>query len=244
MRKYLILGSLFFAVVVCASIPAFVLLEPCHSLSVIPTSTKERADAALSAEQSNKQNYKNLILYNGTSGVIVCVGDSITKGNADPDNWPYQLGALLKVKVINQGANGETTRNMLDRINNATAPRPEYVIIAGGINDLNALVPASIIESNIATMCQRVQSQHSAPVLCTVTPETIPHFQRPDALNAWIKNYAIEHKYPLIDFYSVVDSNRTYLSSDGIHPSSAGYTAMANAAAKVLTANETETKRR
>jgi lysophospholipase L1-like esterase len=132
---------------------------------------------------------------------------------------------------------------MLDRINDALAVHPKYVIIAGGVNDLNAFVPASIIESNIATMCQRVQSQHAAPVLCTVTPEFLFH-KDPAKLNEWITNYARSNGYPLIDFYSVVNSNRTYLSSDGIHPSSAGYTAMANAATKVLTANETVTKRR
>ncbi len=170
--------------------------------------------------------------------LIVCVGDSITEGLANPNNWPYHLKARLDGNwtVVNQGVGGAKTADMLAGINATLQLDPHFVIILGGTNDLaNGAVPLATTEANIRAMCTRVESYGAVPVLCTVPPDSYQLAQR-DILNAWIAEYAVVKGYPLIDFYSVIDnpqnpghSNPTLVMSDGIHPNAAGYAAMGNA---------------
>ena len=170
--------------------------------------------------------------------LIACVGDSITEGQADPNNWPYHLKARLggDWEVVDQGVGGAKTADMLASLNSTLALDPQFVIIMGGTNDLaNGEVPLATIEANINAMCTLVESHGAVPVLCTVIPNSY-HLAQRDILNAWIAEYATLKGYDLIDFYSVIDnpsnpgySNPALVMSDGIHPNAAGYIAMGNA---------------
>lgn len=170
--------------------------------------------------------------------LIVCVGDSITEGLANPNNWPYHLKTRLDGNwtVVNQGVGGAKTADMLARMNATLQLAPHFVIILGGTNDLaNGAVPLAGTQENIVAMCTQVESYGAVPVLCTVPPDS-NHLEQRDVLNAWIAEYAVVKGYPLIDFYSVIDnpqnpghSNPTLVMSDGIHPNAAGYVAMGNA---------------
>ncbi|MGZ4904751.1 MAG: GDSL-type esterase/lipase family protein [Halobacteriota archaeon] len=167
---------------------------------------------------------------------IVCVGDSITEGFANPNNWPYQLKARLGEdwEVIDQGFGGAKTADMRDRIDASLELDPHFVIIMGGINDLAKRESLETIEGNIGAMCTRVESHGAVPVLCTVTPSG-DYLTQKDDLNAWITDYAHSKGYDLIDFYAVLNdkSNPGHpdhaLVFDGTHPNLTGYTAMANA---------------
>jgi acyl-CoA thioesterase-1 len=168
---------------------------------------------------------------------IVCVGDSITGGFADPDNWPYHLKSRLDEDwdVINQGVGGAFTGYMLGRIDAALDLNPQFVVIMGGINDLRSGIAPKTIQVNIDAICTHVGSCGSVPVLCTVTPASDYVMQLAD-LNAWITEYARLKGYALIDFYAVINnksnpgrSDPTLVSWDGTHPNAAGYVAMGNA---------------
>ncbi|MGZ4905013.1 MAG: GDSL-type esterase/lipase family protein [Halobacteriota archaeon] len=167
---------------------------------------------------------------------IVCLGDSITEGFADPNNWPYQLKARLggDWEVIDHGFGGAKTADMRDSMDAALALDPHFVVMMGGINDLAKGESLGSIEANIDAMCNRVESHGAVPVLCTVTPSGDYPAQK-DALNAWITEYAHSKGYDLIDFYAVLNdkSNPGHpdhaLVFDGTHPNLAGYAAMANA---------------
>ena len=169
---------------------------------------------------------------------IVCVGDSITEGFANPNNWPHQLKTRLDGdwEVVNRGVGGDKTADMLARINDALYLEPHFVIIMGGTNDLaSGEVALTTTQANIRAMCDRVESHGAVPVLCTVPPTKF-HLARQDTLNGWITEYAHLKGYPLIDFYAVIDdpshpgySNPTLVMSDGVHPNAVGYTAMGNA---------------
>ncbi len=169
--------------------------------------------------------------------LIVCVGDSITEGFSDPNNWPYHLKARLggDWEVVDQGVGGAKTADMLARIDAALVLNPHFVIIMGGTNDLaNGGVPLATTQANIEAMCTRVESYGAVPILCTVIPNSYQLAQR-DILNAWIAEYANLNGYDLIDFYAVIDnplnpgySNPALAMSDGLHPNPAGYTAMGN----------------
>ncbi|MGZ4892728.1 MAG: GDSL-type esterase/lipase family protein [Halobacteriota archaeon] len=169
---------------------------------------------------------------------IVCVGDSITLGLPDPNNWPTHLKARLggDWQVVNQGLGGNKTADMLVRIDQALALNPHFVIIMGGTNDLaNGDVPLTTIQANIREMCSKVESHGAVPVLCTVPPDNYSLQQR-DILNGWIAEYANLKGYSLIDFYAVIDnpanpghSNPLLVMSDGLHPNAEGYSAMGSA---------------
>ena len=170
--------------------------------------------------------------------LIVCVGDSITEGFSDPNNWPYHLKTRLggDWEVVDQGVGGAKTADMLARINTALALDPHFVIIMGGTNDIvNGEVPLATTQANIEAMCSRVESYGAVPVLCTVIPSSY-HLAERDSLNAWIVEYANLKGYPVINFYPVIDnplnpghSNPALVMADGVHPNPAGYTAMGNA---------------
>jgi lysophospholipase L1-like esterase len=169
---------------------------------------------------------------------IVCVGDSITEGFADPNNWPYHLKTRLggDWEVVNQGVGGAKTADVLARIDKALVLNPHFVVIMGGTNDLaNGEEKLETVQSNIRAMCTRVESYGAVPVLCTVTPDSF-YLAHRDFLNAWIAEYANSKGYGLIDFYAVIEnpsnpghSNPALVMSDGLHPNAAGYTAMGNA---------------
>ena len=59
---------------------------------------------------------------------IVFLGNSITKGV----DW----NELLGLNISNQGVGGETTEQMLKRIDNVLGEEPKHVFIMSGINDL------------------------------------------------------------------------------------------------------------
>jgi lysophospholipase L1-like esterase len=169
---------------------------------------------------------------------IVSVGDSITEGFSDPNNWPYSLKVRLGGDwlVVNQGVGGAKTADMLVSIDKALALNPHFVVIMGGTNDLaNGEVPLATTQANIREMCTRVESYGAVPVFCTVPPSSF-YLEQRDILNAWIAEYANSKGYDLIDFYTVIDnpsnpghSNPALVMSDGLHPNAAGYTAMGKA---------------
>ena len=168
---------------------------------------------------------------------IVCVGDSITEGFANPDNWPYHLKSRLDEDwdVVNQGVGGAFTSYMLGRIDTALDLKPQFIIIMGGINDLMGGKSPETIQVNIDAICIRVEPYGSVPVLCTITPTSDYIVQLAD-LNAWITEYAHLKGYALIDFYAVINnesnpgrSDPTLVLWDGTHPNATGYAAMGNA---------------
>ncbi len=168
---------------------------------------------------------------------IVCVGDSITEGFADLDNWPYHFKSRLDEDwdVINQGVGGAFTGYIRGHIDTALDLNPQFIIIMGGINDLRNVISPETIQVTIDAICTRVESYGSVPVLCTVTPTSDYVTQLAD-LNAWITEYGHRKGYAVIDFYAVINSESnpgrsdpTLVLWDGTHPNATGYTAMGNA---------------
>ena len=58
------------------------------------------------------------------------------------------------------------------------------------------------------------------------------------SLNAWIKNYALEHKLVYVDYFAaMVDAQgflKKDLSQDGLHPNKKGYEVMAPLAEQAI----------
>jgi lysophospholipase L1-like esterase len=184
---------------------------------------------------------------------VVLIGDSITSrwsGLAPPN----QLSGL---QIINRGIPGDFTARMFSRFNrDVVRLRPRVVVILGGINDI-AQIPLPLIEHNLASMAETAEHHGIQVVLATLPPTglpteehdrdkpsaaTIPHDEivahdgittghdEIQTLNNWIKSFANQKHYTLVDYHSALADDRgNYLkglTTDGIHPSVQGYERM------------------
>lgn len=91
---------------------------------------------------------------------FIFIGDSLTFGYGINKNKSW-IGKLTytrfikneNLKIINQGINGNTTTDMLNRFSeDVSILSPNYVFIMGGTNDLLSNREVSLIISNIELM--------------------------------------------------------------------------------------------
>jgi lysophospholipase L1-like esterase len=141
--------------------------------------------------------------------------------------------------VMNEGFPGErvTDRESMDRFVARLNDRaPEVLLLQEGINDLHAYGPDAVpvITANLRTMIRIAKSRAITVLVATLLPE------RPDACryshqaalvvptNAQIRAMAAAENVELVDLYAAFDGNTAVLlSSDGLHPSEAGYATIA-----------------
>ena len=157
----------------------------------------------------------------------VALGDSITYGYPDPAaGWVAALG------LVNAGVPGERTDQMLARLPGVLATDPNRVLIMGGTNDLAQGVAQAHIVANLRAIVDEVQAAHAEPVLLTIAPRSERRWVGPtDTLNDQIATLAASEAVRLVDVHAVLAApDGTFaagLSVDGIHPTQAGYAAMA-----------------
>ncbi len=185
---------------------------------------------------------------------IVCLGDSITYGfpYGPGASWVRMCSEKLGLKLINQGINGNTTRQMLRRfIPDVVDLKPAYVIIMGGSNDAWVGAGLEKVEQNIAAMVDKAFEAGICPVLglpVTVNFARYGDFLPGDialaaceleAYRNWMEEYAVENSLPVLDFYTPLlnpdtgVANPAYFTDDD-HPNRGGYRVLANAAERVL----------
>ena len=167
---------------------------------------------------------------------VVFLGDSIT------DSWGRQHGKFFPGKPwINRGISGQTTPQMLDRFQaDVLQLHPAAVVLLGGINDIAGNTGAESlpeIKANIRSMVMLAQAAHVRMVLGSVLPAAaIPWRPGTDprqeiaALNTWLAQLAAEQHLVFLNYYpALADPDggmRPGLSSDGLHPTDAGYAVM------------------
>jgi lysophospholipase L1-like esterase len=175
---------------------------------------------------------------------VVFIGNSITEG------WAQFFSAMFPRKpYINRGIGGQTTPQMLVRFRqDVVALKPKVVVILAGINDIAGNTGPStleMIEDNLRTMTEMAKSNGIRVVLSSVLPAYDfpwrPGLQpapKVVALNAWIKDYAAKVGAVYLDYHSAMadarQGMRDGLSSDGVHPTEAGYRVMAPLAEKAI----------
>jgi acyl-CoA thioesterase-1 len=171
----------------------------------------------------------------------VALGDSITAGSdtvatfARGQSWPTYLGATSQEAmhlVFNAGVTGTTSTSGLARYAADVSSRdPSLVTIMLGNNDISNSVPIATWKTNIAALVAAVRADHAAPVLVALAPSNV-YQQTVTTWNHWLRRYAGSQSITLLDPYAALVDPATgdYLaamSSDGIHPTDAGYSAMA-----------------
>jgi lysophospholipase L1-like esterase len=167
---------------------------------------------------------------------IVFMGDSITEA------WGTLDGEFFADKAhVNRGIGGQTTSQMLVRFRqDVIALKPEVVVILGGTNDIaqnGGLTTLEAIEDNLQSMAELARLHGIRVVIASVLPALDypwrPGLQPRDkirALNHWIEGFCGRNRMVYLDFFSAMaDPNgglRHELSTDGIHPTEAGYLLM------------------
>lgn len=158
---------------------------------------------------------------------IVFFGDSITEGG----HWSeiFDNG-----DIQNRGIGGDTTQNLLDRIEQIYTLQPRKLFMMIGVNDLNQALPQAATFANyqkifdgFATHLPRtkIYIQSVLPVNRHwhggAKNEDIP------ALNAFLKTESAKRGYIFIDLNSAFSASNgelnEALSNDGIHLVGGGY---------------------
>jgi lysophospholipase L1-like esterase len=167
---------------------------------------------------------------------VVLFGDSIT------DHWGRGVGTFFPGKpYVNRGIGGQTTPQMLLRFEqDVVALHPAVVVILAGTNDIagnTGLSTPEMIEDNLRAMTAIAQQSGIQVVLASITPAdhygwspTIRPVPAIREVNEWLKSYCASQHLVYLDYYdAMADENgamKPGLSSDGVHPTAAGYAVM------------------
>jgi acyl-CoA thioesterase-1 len=162
--------------------------------------------------------------------VIVAFGDSLTAGfGADPgDSYPDYLEKDLKAKgydyqVINQGISGNTTKDGVDRLEDALRLKPVLVIVAFGGNDGLRGLPIASTRENLDQIVATLLHSGAKVVLGGIT---LPPNYGSDYIRQFNQTYALlaaKYHVPMLPFllqdvYGVPGS----MQADGIHATDEG----------------------
>jgi len=174
---------------------------------------------------------------------IVFLGDSITEG------WKAKRPGFFRAGRVCRGISGQTTPQMLLRMMaDVVDLKPRAVHIMAGTNDVagnTGPMTAEMSEDNFRAM-SAIARQHGITVLLAAIPPAAGFPWRPGletrrpiaALNAWLKAYARESGAIWVDYGRVLDDGsgamKPGLASDGVHPTEAGYDAMATVIEPIL----------
>jgi lysophospholipase L1-like esterase len=142
---------------------------------------------------------------------VVFVGDSLT------GNWKSLKEHFPKLKVVNRGIGGDTSRGVLFRFKEDVLDlHPKAIVMCVGANDLSAHGDPAAVESNVRDMLKaaREQSPEMPFVLCLVPPRDSKEAPaKPgayDDVNKRIKAIGEGQAH-----FAVVDTYSPFLDKDG-----------------------------
>lgn len=177
--------------------------------------------------------------HSGGRGGVVFAGDSII------EQWPTRVVDFPRLKAVNRGINGDTSRELLFRLpKDVLACQPSAVVILIGTNDLSANVPPRRIASFIRRIVDKIERFGGGipVVLCRVLPRAKAPGGFPEKireLNSQIDRLAAGREHVSIcDAFTPLanedGSCREDSFVDGLHLNAAGYGTLAKALNSVL----------
>lgn len=175
--------------------------------------------------------------------VAIGASDSAGVGATAPEqeSWPAVLHRRLPTgsQLLNLGISGSLLRQALDQqLPVALDSAPDLVTVWLAVNDYGARVPLEPYLADLNTMLSELRSKTRATILVGNVPDlsTIPAAGRfdlrfVDRWNAGIGEVVRRHEATLVDLrttWQEVREHPEYISSDGFHPSTAGYRRLAD----------------
>ena len=174
---------------------------------------------------------------------VVFMGDSITEG------WFDKRPGFFTRGRVDRGIGGQTTSQMVLRMmSDVVALRPQAVHIMGGTNDIagnTGPMVAQATQDNVEAMTNIAQCHGIKVMIASVPPAAqfpwspaIETRRSIAALNRRLQRLARRTGATWIDYHPVLDDGtgamKPGLASDGVHPTEAGYDAMATVIQPIL----------
>lgn len=176
----------------------------------------------------------NQVIQNGR---ILAIGASLTEGHGvDPTmNYPSQLQQKLtqegftQYQVFNEGISGNTSQQLLDRVDPLLEEPFEIALLGIGANDSFRGRRVSQTTQNIAQIITKLQDQNTTVILFGIKPGIHRGLKHLDDFEKMYADLAEEFQITLMpNFLTGVALRPSLNNSDGIHPNAAGYTKVVN----------------
>jgi lysophospholipase L1-like esterase len=157
-----------------------------------------------------------------TPGAIVFLGDSITEQGLWNEWFPNRV-------ILNRGIGGETSAQILQRVDAIDAPRAVFLL--AGTNDFPLGYPPQAVADNLTQIVDRLHA--SAPLAKVIVQSILPR-QKPFAreivqTNLRLRQMTAERaqRSHFLDLWPILATgegtlNREY-TGDGLHLNGAGY---------------------
>lgn len=157
--------------------------------------------------------------------MVVALGDSLTYGyGASPETaYPTVLAELTKWRVINAGVNGDTSADVLARVEDIVKQSPDLVLLGVGGNDVLHRIRPDTTRANINATIDNLQSANIDVVLIAEPYFSTSALFGKASDNPLYKDIANVQEVPLYSGgWSAILSDDT-LKPDRIHANAAGY---------------------
>lgn len=192
----------------------------------------------------------NRSVYRGPRAVLI--GDSIT------DFWLNTAPGLFATGVVDRGISGQTCAQIETRFyQDVVRLVPRVVHIMCGTNDIagnGGPTSPDDFANAILAMVDMARANNIAVVIGTILPAGAFSWRagyRPAteivALNGWLREVAQQRGLVLADYYTAMagpdGAMKPGLSSDGVHPTAAGYAVMEPIARAALAQAERQATR-
>jgi lysophospholipase L1-like esterase len=178
-------------------------------------------------------------------------GDSITAGTVTtfngllritiaPQSYPYKLKDLLadrhadqQIEVYNEGSPNEWAADGVTRLpERLTEDSPQVLLLLEGVNDINSGAGVDDTIANLQTMIGEAHNRGLVVFVGTLLPQRAgsqrayaPGLIQP--FNEQLKAMVAANDATLVDLYTPFAADLSLLGPDGLHPTAAGYTKMA-----------------
>lgn len=156
---------------------------------------------------------------------VVALGDSLTYGYGANDEtaYPTVLAELSKWNVVNAGVNGDTSADVLYRVNKVVQHNPDLVLLGVGGNDVLQRIAPDTTRANIIATIDTLQFKNIDVVLIAEPHLSTSALFGKASDNPLYKDIAESEGVPLYsNGWSTVLSDDA-LKSDKIHANAAGY---------------------
>lgn len=151
---------------------------------------------------------------------IVFVGNSLT--------FAFPVTELFGPDCKNRGINGNTTAQILSRIQAIAECKPRKIFVEAGINDIYVGLSVDSIYTNYVSILRQIRNV--SPNTCVYVQSVFPNMKEKNKsivdLNSMIKNYCDLHGIVYIDIYSKLlagDRLNKELTEDDTHLNGKGY---------------------
>jgi acyl-CoA thioesterase-1 len=129
----------------------------------------------------------------------------------------------LPWNVANAGVSGDTTSGGVQRVDALLRDDVGVLVVALGANDGLRGVDVSVVERNLSTIIEQVQSRGIRVLLCGMQTPPLRSWDYSVAFHRLYPRLAAKYNVPLVPFLLAgVALNPDLNWSDGIHPNAAG----------------------